>query len=163
MNEGPASYIINARVRRPEHVGRQGVAASSRSTCRDQRRWNRIARDARGNALGGVRTPAVDAPISTLDGTPQPTKTLPCSWAGTTTPFDPATLQALYPTHDAYVAKVKDAAAAAVTKGFLLAADEPTIIAQAKTALIRGLNRSASAPIARSRTWSHTRECLICG
>jgi hypothetical protein len=45
-------------------------------------------------------------------------------------------LKALYPTHDDYVTKVKAAAADAVTKTFLLAADAATIVAQATAAPI---------------------------
>ena len=96
----------------------------------------KIARNARGNALGGIRTPAVDVPISTLDGTLAPGKSVICSLFGSTTPFDAATLASLYPTHDGYVTRVRVAAAAAVAKTFLLPADAATIAAQAQAAPI---------------------------
>jgi hypothetical protein len=96
----------------------------------------KIARNARGNALGGIRTPAVDVPISTLDGTLAPGKSVICSLFGSTTPFDAATLASLYPTHDGYVTRVRAAAAAAVAKTFLLPADAATIAAQAQAAPI---------------------------
>lgn len=95
-----------------------------------------IARDARGNVLGGIRSPAVDVPISTLDGTLAPGKSVICSLFGSVTPFTAATLKALYPTHDDYVSKVRAAAAAAVTTTFLLPADAKTIVAQAQAASI---------------------------
>ena len=57
-----------------------------------------IARDQHGNALGGVRTPAVDAPTATLTGLSPSTNFL-CSLFGQTTPLSPATLASLYPTH----------------------------------------------------------------
>ena len=71
-----------------------------------------IARDARGNALGGIRTPAVDVPISRLDGTLAPGKSVICSLFGSRAPFSAAKLQQLYPTHADYVAKVKGSAEA---------------------------------------------------
>ena len=95
-----------------------------------------IARDARGNALGGIRSPAVDVPISTLDGTLAPGKSVICSLFGSVTPFTAATLKTLYPTHDEYLSKVRVAAAAAVTTTFLLPADAKTIVAQAQAAPI---------------------------
>jgi hypothetical protein len=95
-----------------------------------------IARDAHGNALGGVRSPAVDVPVSTLDGTLAPGKSVICSLFGSVTPFTAATLKALYPTHDDYVRKVKAAAAAAVAAAFLLPADAEAIVAQAQAAPI---------------------------
>jgi hypothetical protein len=94
----------------------------------------KIARDARGDALGGIRTPAVDVPISTLDGTLAPGKSVICSLFGSVTPFSAATLTRLYPTHADYVQKVKLAATHAVNQRFLLAPDAATIVAAAQAA-----------------------------
>ena len=95
-----------------------------------------IARAADGNAVGGIRTPAVDVPISVLDGTLAPGRSVICSLFGSVTPFDGAKLKQLYPTHDDYVSKVKASAADAVKKGFLLPADEKAIVAEAQAAAI---------------------------
>jgi hypothetical protein len=81
-----------------------------------------------GEALGGVRTPQVQAPVAKLSGIGQPgftaspsspdgnTQTVSgqalCGIFGTTAPFSAAQLSALYPTHAAFVAKW-DAATAA--------------------------------------------------
>ena len=46
-----------------------------------------------------------------------------CGLGGTHVPFDTATVNALYPTHADYVAKVTQAAQASVAKGFVLPAD----------------------------------------
>jgi hypothetical protein len=62
-----------------------------------------IMRDAHGNAIGGVRTPYIDAPIAAHTGY------LTAGGFGGVTgakrPFSPETLRALYPDHAAYVAK----------------------------------------------------------
>ena len=81
-----------------------------------------IARDAHGNALGGVRTPQLDAPIATLRGDGQSGSIL-CLLFGTTARFDAATLAELYPDHAAYVAAFNAAADQAVQAGFIVAAD----------------------------------------
>ena len=81
-------------------------------------------RDALGNAIGGIRTPSVDAPVSTLSGIGNPPAGPGvgsfCLLFGTTTPFTTARLQALYPTHRNYVSKVAASAKIAGRQGFLL-------------------------------------------
>jgi hypothetical protein len=94
-----------------------------------------LAKDAEGNALGGVRTAAVDVPIATYSGQSS-TSSILCSLFGTTTPFSAAKLMALYPTHDDYVNKVTAATAAAQQAGFILAADAPLVVQEAQAAPI---------------------------
>jgi hypothetical protein len=93
-----------------------------------------IARDERGIALGGIRTPAVDAPISVLTGEAPPGRSVLCLLFGDTRPFDAATLAALYPTHEDYVGAVTESADAAVAAGFLRQADADEIVAAAEDA-----------------------------
>ena len=94
-----------------------------------------LAKDAEGNALGGVRTAAVDVPIATYSGESS-TSNILCSLFGSTTPFSAAQLMALYPTHDDYVSKVTAATAAAQQAGFILAADAPLVVQEAQAAPI---------------------------
>ncbi len=132
VNDGPESYLMRAAFAslntwittgHPPATGQRfAVAAGS------------IARDGRGNAIGGVRTPAVDVPISTLTGVADANASIICSLFGGSKPFDAATLTALYPTHRDYLQKVTASAAAAVKAGFLLPADQKLIVAQAATA-----------------------------
>jgi Alpha/beta hydrolase domain len=86
-----------------------------------------IVRDADGNALGGVRTPAVDAPVSSLTGAGNPSSIF-CSLFGQEHPLSPERLAQLYPTHADYVAAVTASADAALDAGFLLEADHAAII-----------------------------------
>jgi hypothetical protein len=135
INDGPQTYVIRAAFAALQAWtahGTQPAAAPPFVVTGG----SAIARDARGNALGGIRTPAVDVPISALDGTFKAKTSIICSLFGSVTPFDVATLTQLYPTHDVYVNKVKAAAADAVAKTFLLPADAATIVAQATAAPI---------------------------
>jgi hypothetical protein len=93
-----------------------------------------IARDADGNAMGGIRMPAVDVPTKTLSGEYEPGQSVICSLFGSQAPFSAAKLKQLYPTHADYVAKVKASAAAAVKAGFLMPPDAAEIEQQAEVA-----------------------------
>jgi hypothetical protein len=82
---------------------------------------NSIARDAFGNALGGVRLPELDVPTATLAGVGnQPAF---CALFGVTTPFTDAALDALYPSHARYVVDVAKALISARLQGFILSYD----------------------------------------
>jgi len=99
-----------------------------------------IARDANGNARGGVRNPLVDAPTATLTGEPPPGTTSAdvaksngtCLLFGHTIPFTRAKLVDLYGTADNYVAAFRKAADKAVAAGFLLRPDADALIAEAE-------------------------------
>jgi hypothetical protein len=93
-----------------------------------------LARDAQGNALGGVRSPHVDAPVATLDsenGGP-----VFCRLFGRTIPLTPTQLAALYPTHTAFVAAWSAALDDAVEAGHILAADAPELLAAAQASTV---------------------------
>jgi hypothetical protein len=132
INDGPETYIVSAAFaalntwvtsgQAPPHAPALKVNGSA------------IERDALGNALGGIRTPAVDAPTETLSGEFTPGKSVICSLFGSRMPFSAARLQQLYPTHADYVAKVKASATAAVKAGFLLQPDADEIIQRAEAA-----------------------------
>ena len=99
--------------------------------------------DSLGEAVGGIRTPQVVAPVATLSGLGQPgllgatsqpaptTNTLSagqiCAIFGTTYPFSAAKLAALYPNHAAFVKKWDAATAALVKQGYLLPVDAQTL------------------------------------
>jgi len=92
-----------------------------------------IVRDDDGIAVGGIRTPAVDAPIAVHTGT-NATDSVICSLFGSTTPFTPEQLAARYDDHDAYVAAVTKSADAAVADGFLQQPTADDLIAEAEEA-----------------------------
>jgi hypothetical protein len=136
INSGPQHFVLNAAIAAlnkwvvrgtlPPQAPRLDVVDGTPPT---------INLDAFGNALGGIRTPAVDVPIAVLSGLGQ-TGSVFCSLFGTTVPFDDATLAVLYPKHRAYVSAVNKAANAAVKAGFLLRPDAKLIKAAAKASAV---------------------------
>jgi hypothetical protein len=74
--------------------------------------------DANGNVRGGIRTPAVDAPVATLSGLGQ-TGTTFCVLFGTTMPLTQEQLTALYRNHGGFVRAWSRATLNAFRAGFL--------------------------------------------
>jgi hypothetical protein len=97
-------------------------------------------RDADGNAVGGVRLPhmtatdkrhEIGAPLGTYDGVEFDTGNIFILLAGHFTPFDPARLEALYPSHGTYVRRVTKAAHRLVERRELLKEDAKAFIKEA--------------------------------
>ncbi|MGH9017613.1 MAG: alpha/beta hydrolase domain-containing protein [Acidimicrobiales bacterium] len=126
VNAGPQHYVMNAAVdaldgwvrhdMRPPAADRLAVADGV------------LVLDRWGNARGGIRTPHVDVPTAVLSGLGNDGHAL-AVLCGTTTAFDDATLVALYGSKEGYVERHAAATAAAVARGFVLAADAPEITA----------------------------------
>lgn len=91
-----------------------------------------LALDRFGNVVGGVRTPAVDVPVSTLSGAAPPGASALCSLFGSTTPFSGQMLTSLYHSSAGYLAKFRASLDQAVSQGYLLAADRQALLAQAE-------------------------------
>ena len=131
-NSGPQHWVLDAAVSElnrwvrtgtpPAHAPRIQLTSGPHPT---------IRRNSLGNALGGIRTPELDVPISTVTGTAAPGQSETCSLFGSTTPFPIATLTSLYPTHADYVAEFDAATRRAVKAGFFLSSDARQIEAAA--------------------------------
>jgi hypothetical protein len=80
------------------------------------------AQDANGNVLGGVRTPAVDAPVAQLNGMGN-TGPAFCSLFGVTVPLTAAQLEQLYGSHGGFVSSWNRATRRAVGAGFVVRED----------------------------------------
>ena len=80
-----------------------------------------LVRDADGNAVGGVRSPQVDTPVATLTGINSGAGF--CVLFGNTVPLTTSQLQAIYPSHSAFVAEWTAAVSSAVAQGFILPDD----------------------------------------
>lgn len=93
-----------------------------------------IAKDSYGNAVGGIRLPEMEAPTAVANGGNPGAGT--CFLTGSWIPFDKATMDALYPTHDSYVKKYATAANAAVAAGFLLAEDAQEGLAKVQSSVV---------------------------
>jgi hypothetical protein len=132
INAGPQHYVLSAAIDRLGNWVKTGRIRDKAAPRLDVSAGPppSLTRDAHGNALGGVRTPQLDVPITTLSGFGQPPGGF-CELFGTTVPFDAATLSTLYPTHAEYVTAVAKAAGEAVRARHLLRADVPAIRAAA--------------------------------
>lgn len=140
VNSGGTHWVLDAAVhwlnrwvvsgRRPPQVPLLATSQSSPVVFR---------RDANGNTLGGARSPQVDAPIATLTGQSGGGPGF-CFLFGTTVPFSPMRLHALYPTHAQFVSVSAHAVHQDVVNGFLLPADAAEL-----------LHAAAVSPIVRTR------------
>jgi hypothetical protein len=90
-----------------------------------------FAKDALGNTRGGLRTPAVDVPVSVLSGDAAPGTPDICAVLGTTTPFDVATLKSLYASAAAYIERVEASLDDAIAAGYIRARDRDGYLTEA--------------------------------
>jgi hypothetical protein len=137
LNQGPHQYVLNAALWRLDRWVRRGRARGKSAPLLEIVPGPAIARDALGNALGGIRTPPVDVPVSTLSGLGQTGSTF-CALFGTTVAFDDALLASLYPTHDDYVRKVRRAASDAVREGYMRKIDAKVMLEAAMDSDVGG-------------------------
>src|SRR5262245_13952432 len=126
INQGPQAQVVRAALSALRDWVVDGTEPPAAP--RLQTEGEAIARDRWGIALGGIRTPGVDAPVSVLTGVAPEGRSILCMLFGDTVPLDPATIASLYPDDDDYVAAVTDSANAAVEAGFLLQADADAFI-----------------------------------
>jgi hypothetical protein len=91
-----------------------------------------LALDDHGNVIGGVRTPAVDVPVSTLSQAAPPGTSVICSLFGSTTPFSSSKLVSLYGTKANYLAKYKANLDRAIAEGYLLPSERAGLLAAAE-------------------------------
>jgi len=89
-----------------------------------------LALDRFGNVIGGVRTPAVDVPVSTLSGAPPSGANAYCSLFGSTTPLSPQMLATIYHSKAEYLAKYTASLDMAIKDGYILPADRGALLAQ---------------------------------
>ena len=132
INDGPQAYVLQAAL-----VALRAWVADGHlppEAPRFEVSGDAIARDEQGIALGGIRTPAVDVPISVETGEVPTDRSGLCVLFGDSRPLDAAIMATLYPTHEDYVAAVEASAEATVSAGFLLPEDADDIVAEAEDA-----------------------------
>jgi len=138
LNSGPQHFVLKAALDALHRWVKRGKAPAPAPRIElDSETPVVIRRDQHGNAVGGIRTPYVDAPIAALRGDGQVGSVL-CILFGTTDLFDQATLQALYPSERAYRSAVKKSARGAVKAGHLEKRDAKLITRAAKDVEIGG-------------------------
>jgi len=130
VNSAPHHAVVKAALSALTRWVRDGAAPPQSPAIElgpDPAAADPIVRDRFGNAKGGIRLPELEAPTATLDGAANTVAQEPASGAprnfcflfGRTKLLDAAALKALYPTHDAYVAKVREATDKLVKGGFI--------------------------------------------
>jgi hypothetical protein len=138
LNNGPQRFLMRAALATLDRWIVTGIPPKPAPRFTLNAAGTAIARNAYGNAVGGIRNPDVEAPISTLSGVFDPHKSIICALFGSTKPFSSRLLHRLYPTHADYVARVEASAATDVRQGYLLPPDAAQMVAQAKAARIPG-------------------------
>ena len=128
INTGPQTFVLRAAI---SHLNRW-VARGTPPPEAPRLETVTIAPvqyvlDANGNVRGGIRTPAVDAPVAKLSGLGQ-TGTQFCALFGTTTPFTQDQLAALYRNHGGFVRSWTRATLVATFAGFLRPEDAVNIL-----------------------------------
>jgi hypothetical protein len=146
INAGSHTYELRASVAALDNWVRTGNAPPQSPRLEVNASKTGFVTDANGNALGGIRTPQVVAPVAKLSGLGQPgsfkanspgqgtSSATPvvgagvlCAIFGTTVPLSAASLASLYPTHEDFVKKWDAATAADVREGYLLEPDARTL------------------------------------
>jgi len=128
-NQGQERYAMDAALAQLNHWALSGVPAAQAPLIKI--RNGKYVTDKFGNAVGGLRTPAVQVPTATLTGLGNTGNNPLCFLLGTTTPLTAGQLAKLYPNHAVYVLAVEHAAAQDVRAGFLLPGDALQIDAAA--------------------------------
>jgi hypothetical protein len=119
INTGPQTFVLRSAIAHLDRWIARGTPPRSAP------RYETIsispveyALDANGNVRGGIRTPAVDAPVAKLSGLGQ-TGTTFCFLFGTTVPFTQEQLTALYGNHSGFVRAWSRATLSAFAAGYL--------------------------------------------
>jgi hypothetical protein len=124
INSGPQTYVLRAAIAALNRWVVDGTPppTSPRMQTTDSNP-PALKVDASGIVLGGIRTPAVDAPVARLSGLGQTSGTSFCSIFGTTVPFSDAQLKARYQNHLGFVIAWGFTTLKAALSGFVLPAD----------------------------------------
>jgi hypothetical protein len=124
INSGPQTFVLRSAITALDRWVAHGTPPSSAprfetvSTTPAQ-----LAVDANGIVRGGIRTPAVDAPVAKLSGLGQTGGTQFCQIFGTTVPFSTQQLTALYRNRGGFVSDWSRATLSALFAGYLRPAD----------------------------------------
>jgi len=133
VNDGPQHFVAQAGLVALNRWITDDVAPATASPLRlATSDPPELARDELGNALGGVRTPAVDVPISALSGEAPPGASRLCALFGMTVPFDNDTLVRLYGDKAGYLVAYGRSLDTAIAAGFLLESDRAQLLAAAE-------------------------------
>ncbi len=132
INTGPLHFIAKAALRHLDAWSRGGdpAPAGTRLDITDSG-GPKLNRDQDGIALGGIRTPQVDAPLDVLSGETS-ASSIVCLLFGSTKPLSAERIAARYASPDAYLQAFTQAADATISAGFVLEDDRAALLADAE-------------------------------
>jgi hypothetical protein len=133
INTGPTHLIAKAALRHLDGWARGGAAAPEgpRLQIESSGATPVLLRDQDGIALGGIRTPQVDAPVNVLSGETSPGGPIACILFGSTKPLPAERIAARYASPDAYLEAYRQAADATIRGGFVLEEDRAALLGDA--------------------------------
>lgn len=133
----PVRHVFNAAWSHLDRWAREGVPAprAERLVLKEEAPTSfapasAFVTDARGNAIGGVRTPHVDVPTARWIGAK--TGGFQCMFQGYKRSFTAAELEALYGTHERYVERVRSSVLELQAQRWLTPADAAAIVRDAE-------------------------------
>ncbi len=132
INAGPMTFVLSAALHALNEWIKTGLAPCSveQLQATNFTLYNPcILRDELGNARGGIRTPFVEVPLAALAGTGNSGSQDFCMFFGTTEPYTPARLYALYPNSKSFLEKWSKATTLAMEQGVIRPADAKRLIA----------------------------------
>lgn len=140
INRGQQAYVLRAALHHLDRWARGGDAPpeADRLDVQGSGADTTFATDADGIATGGVRTPAVDAPVDVLSGLPADGGSLACILMGSATPLPPERLAQRYADRAAYLDAYEAATDAAIDAGFVRPEDRDALLAEAQPDRIGG-------------------------
>jgi hypothetical protein len=140
INTGPTHLIAKAALRHLDAWSRGGAPAPAgpRLQIESTGATPVLLRDQDGIALGGIRTPQVDAPIDILSGEAAPGGPIACILFGSTKPLPAERIAARYASPTAYLEAYNKAADATIGGGFVLAEDREALLADADPSRVGG-------------------------
>jgi hypothetical protein len=140
INGGQQVFVVRAALRHLDAWARGGDAPpeADRLEVDETGPAPAFVLDDSGNVRGGIRSPAVDAPVDRLSGMPVDGASVLCLLMGSTTPLGAPRLAELYPSADDYVTGYEAATDAMIDAGFALADDRDALLAAADPSRLGG-------------------------
>ena len=132
INTGPQHVVVEAALQDFINWVVHGTPPPSPPPFSLERKPSTLARDSHGNVIGGVRTPAVDVPVSTLSEVAPAGSSVICTLFGSTVAFSPATLWSLYGSKAHYIAEYTADLDRATAERYLLPSARAALLAQAE-------------------------------
>jgi hypothetical protein len=128
INSGPQTFVLRAGIAALDRWVAHGTPPPKAPRFETTGTPAQYVLDANGIVRGGIRTPAVDAPVAKLSGLGQTGGTPFCALFGTTVPFTNEQLTAQYRSHGRFVLAWSRATLSAFASGFLRPVDAFTLL-----------------------------------